>query len=383
MVDDPKYDGEHEGDENRDDEGVPDVNRDREESSGSEQGPGNTEELLLDLHLGRIGEHDRDWLKQELDRDAALRRKSDQLGRILRPLDHWSLPPMPDELIDRVLAHVGFPSFVEARAAARLTDQVPQKARHRGISLGVPLREFLAVAACIALLIGALVPGLAQVRYRSQRTMCASNLGSIFQGAKLYQAAFAGALPFAGNPAGGAWLPAGADEQRFASNSRHLFLLAKLNYGPKPAHFICPAQRGGEAMPVDSLAVHDDFESARNNSYDSLNLTAAHPILRPRGPIAYLGDRNPLFVGGRFDPSVDPDCTNSPAHRGNGQTVLTLDGRTQWLTSPVYGPGSDNVWLAGDIRTYTGTEAPVRDDDAQLVPGYPQTDPQVRSMLRK
>jgi hypothetical protein len=61
--------------------------------------------------------------------------------------------------------------------------------------------------------------------------------------------------------------------------------------------------------------------------------------------------------------------------------VMTLDGSVQWLTSPVYGPNRDNLWLAGDIRSYTGTEAPAGKDDAQLVPGYPLTDPAIRHFL--
>ena len=70
-------------------------------------------------------------------------------------------------------------------------------------------------------------------------------------------------------------------------------------------------------------------------------------------------------------PITSPDTTNSTAHGGRGQTVLTLDGSARWITSPIYGPERDNLWLAGDIRHYTGCETPTRDDDAQLIPGYP------------
>ena len=44
------------------------------------------------------------------------------------------------------------------------------------------------------------------------------------------------------------------------------------------------------------------------------------------------------------------------------------------MTTPVYGTQKDNVWLAGDIRHYTGMERPTNCDDVQLVPGYPATD---------
>ena len=97
--------------------------------------------------------------------------------------------------------------------------------------------------------------------------------------------------------------------------------------------------------------------------------------------IAYVSDVNPLFVGARFNASIDPDRTNSPAHRGKGQTVLTLDGSARWITRPVYGPKQDNLWLIGNIRSYKGTEVPAG-DDVQLVPGYPATDPVINRTLR-
>ena len=43
-------------------------------------------------------------------------------------------------------------------------------------------------------------------------------------------------------------------------------------------------------------------------------------------PIAYLADRNPLFVDGRFDQTLDPNTANSPLHGQTGQNVLMLDG---------------------------------------------------------
>lgn len=98
-------------------------------------------------------------------------------------------------------------------------------------------------------------------------------------------------------------------------------------------------------------------------------------------PVAYLSDANPLFVNAKFNDAVDPYYTNSPAHRGRGQNVLTLDGSATWMPKPVYGRNHDNLWLIGNIRYYEGTEALDRDDDVQLVPGYPATDPAVRRAL--
>jgi hypothetical protein len=92
--------------------------------------------------------------------------------------------------------------------------------------------------------------------------------------------------------------------------------------------------------------------------------------LRPARNVAYLGDANPLFVGGKFQRNIDPYTTNSPAHHGRGQAVLMLDGSVNNLTTPVV--GQDNLWIAGDIRDYKGTEIPADEYDSFLVPGCPE-----------
>lgn len=135
-------------------------------------------------------------------------------------------------------------------------------------------------------------------------------------------------------------------------------------------------------MPNAELAKRDDFANAANVSYDSLNLCGPKPNLRPRVPLVYVSDPNPLFIGARFNSAVNADTTNSPAHGGRGQNILTTVGNTEFLRTPFFGARKDNVWLAGNIRYYTGTEAPVNDEDVQLVPGYPSANLQDPNSLR-
>jgi hypothetical protein len=315
-------------------------------------------------------------MEAELRRDAELRAKSDRLGRVLQPLDHARPGPAPASLAENVLAYI-----------ARATDPllpIPFDADSGGRSRSpfIRMRELIAVAACLLLLVGVAVPGVSELRGRSQRALCANNLSTIFQGASAYQQAFADSLPFAGGVAGGSWLPGGESGTPYASNSRHPYLLVKLNYGPKPKDFICPGGSDAEAMPADQVAGLDDFGAARNNSYDSLNLAGASPNLRPPVAIAYISDANPLFVGARFNDTVDPSCTNSAAHGGRGQTVLTLNGSVQFVRSPIYDATRDNLWTIVDVRRYRGTESTTRNDDAFLVPGYPITDPMIRASYK-
>ncbi len=328
-----------------------------------------SEDLLIDLHLDRLDERVRTWLEAELLRDPDLRAKSDRLGKILRPLDHWTVAPAAPNLADKVLRHIehatddGRPGVIPIAPEAEY--------RRRGLP---SLREAIAVAACVIALISVVGPGLSEVRARSYRATCASNLGSIFRGTTLYQQAFGGSLPYAQGARDTAWLPNAGPDKSYRSNSRHIYLIAKLNYGPKPKHFVCPACGDDEPMRADELANYDDFAGARNISYDSLNMCGERPNLRPPTAIAYISDPNPLFVNARFDATI-PELTNSPAHKWKCQRVLLLDGCVTRLTLPVYGPKRDNLWLAGTIRRYVGTEAPVSNDDAFLIPGFPDTDP--------
>jgi hypothetical protein len=136
-------------------------------------------------------------------------------------------------------------------------------------------------------------------------------------------------------------------------------------------------------MPATEVSRCEDFTATCNNSYATLNLAGVSPNLRPSYPVAFASDPNPVFVNARFNPAVDPAESNSPAHRGRGQTVLVLDGSARWMTRPIYGPNHDNLWVLEDIRSYDGTEAPTGDDDVQLVPGYPSTDPRIREVLNR
>ena len=108
--------------------------------------------------------------------------------------------------------------------------------------------------------------------------MCAGNLGSIFRGVSLYQDAFAGALPFAGSSADTAWLPGALPDRPYASNSRHLYLLLKLDLGPQPEHFICPGCSMSKPMTTEGLPGRDDFARCCSNSYSSLNLAGCNNL---------------------------------------------------------------------------------------------------------
>lgn len=330
----------------------------------------NPEFLLLDWHLNRLGEKEKSWVEEALANDPALRAKNDQLRRILEPLDGWQVSPAPANLADKVLSRIrrSTGEWNGPRPWAQPIEAERSGGRTWPFFRG---REFIAVAACLLLMMSVLVPGVSEMRSRSRQTACASNLASIFRGLSAYQDQF-NALPYAGHIAGAAWLPQSSSDRPYFSNSRHPFLLAKHRMVDNMGDFLCPSADDAREMDGAQLASRDDFESTRSLTYDTLNLSTDSPNLTPPKTIAYVADRNPLFVNGRFDDQVDPDRTNSPVHHGRGQTVLTLDGTVKFVDSPIYGQAKDNLWLVNDVRRYTGTESPSRQDDAFLVPGFPQ-----------
>lgn len=330
------------------------------------------EDLLLEWHLGLIDGDARVRIEEELRRNSALKAKSDRLGRILQPLDHWTTGPVPAHLEAAILRRVRTDSTRERVSGGAIESEAyaPPGPRYT-------LRDFLAVAACILLVFSVMIPGLSSARERSRRIACASNLKSVGDGVTMYQAAFGGWLPFAGIEDDAAWLPEASAARPYSSNSRHGFLLLKYELVNAPSNFVCPSS-SGSAMNDEDLAGAVDFKSASNISYDGLNMAGPTPRAESNPESPYMSDHNPLFRGGRFNHLVDPDTANSRSHeRLDGQNVLALDGGVRWMDSPIFGTRRDNVWLVDDLLTYNGTEAQSSPNDAFLVPGYPQTDPSV------
>lgn len=327
--------------------------------TGTNQNRRDPADHLLEWHLNLLDDDAARWVESELRRDARLREHSKNLGRILRPLDHWSVHSGPPNLAENILS------------AVRQSRPADAPVERRG--LAIPFfraRDMMAVAACIALLLGVFVPAASALRSRSQRVLCASNLHDIGLGLSQYQASFAGSLPFAGFAPDSTWLP-GSDPTCYSSNSRHVFLLHKNGFVKQAAAFVCPSNKSAAPMKMTALDACEDFGDG-NISYDSHNLGGSTPNLRPTAAIAYLGDPNPLFIGAKFNGDIDPQVANSPAHGGCGQTVLFIDGRAQYMRTPVYGQFNDNLWTIEGVKKYTGRETPTKVTDSFLVPGIPK-----------
>lgn len=328
-------------------------------------------EPILDAHLDRLDEAEQDTLRRRLQDEPALQACSDRLGAMLEPLDAWSVPPPPSGLVQGVLARLPTRRRIEPPPTSASTQVEPLQMRRPFVSL----REVLAVAACIVLFAGVLVPGFKKIRSGARQTACATNLQRIYSATAEYANSFGGQLPYAGRVPNAF----GIGNRRYVvqpvfsgsqlSNSSHQFLLVGIVRNP--AAFICPSRPDDRPMDPGAAQQLVAFPSAANCSYD-LQLMDGPVALAgsdPRRP--WQSDANPFFDTPDFS-ATDLSAVNSRSHGQRGQNVLRLGGHIQFETSPLI--GNDNIYRAGDrvwdrLSSRSSGDVTQQIQDAFLVPG--------------
>lgn len=324
------------------------------------------DDWLLDEQFDQLSPEDRVRLKNAVERDGDLATRGRRLQEVLEPLDSWSTTPPPESLVGRILDRIA----AHEAAAPVVPVPAPMPGEERAFPFRPPasLKELLALAAVITLFFALFVPGMSSVRDRSRRIACATNLGQIGRALGGYATANDNALPFVQTTAGGSWLPANEAGLPYSPNSPSRFLLLRLGYVSRAQAYICPSHSDGLCLEVVNPQALNDFPDPRNCSYDSLNMAGATPAYSKLCNLPYMSDANPLFAGGKFN-RIDPAVANSLNHRrGRGQNVLCLNGTVTWHKTPNCGRNQDNIWQAGSVTVYQGTEAQTRDDDTFLTP---------------
>lgn len=335
--------------------------------------PTRLNELLLEDHLGLIDEDDRRMLRQMLQDDPQLAAKHARLQGVLEPLDAWSAAEPPAGFVDRILDEITSQDLAPPTVVkASLKSGLDYSRLGWG---GVSLRDLLAVAAVLLFFFTMLAPSMSMVRERSRRVACAGNLGGIGRAVSAYSLANGGALPHSRGVRLTSFLPvsdniasAASGRPVYSPNRKSLFLLARLRFVPDVGIFLCPSSK--QSMPLNEVPEDDQdgYSSGQLCSYDSLNMAGPTPRYSLTTTLPYVADANPLFVGGRFNPRVAIRA-NSPNHRkGAGQNVLCIDGAVDWRTTPECGHRGDNIWQAGRILIYKGTEVQKTNRDSFLVP---------------
>jgi len=332
------------------------------------------ESLLLDYHLNRLDGDQAAQVERALGDSPELSARSRGLRQALDVLDSDEVPQPRADLAESVMARIGEQTrTIPFEKAATV---VPAGSGHDlSASPVMSFRELIAIAACITLLIGIGVPGYRKAQSVARRNLCRTHQAQMWQGMASYAAANDDYLAWTGHVPGGSWLATNRPNVQRYSNSRPLFILLRRGYirDRDPRVFNCPSDPTARPMLVDDYDAFDDFAEPANVSYSALfmNRPQGLKMHRVHRRMVLIGDANPLFdprpVAHRVD--AGDDVGNSLIHdSGAGQNAVYVTGQGGWFTQPTIGVEQDNIYLAGDLTHYEGTETPVSETDTLLVP---------------
>ena len=325
-------------------------------------------EALIARSMGLSEEEDEVRIRQAGPPAAEL---LDKLDRVLSPLETWRAPAPPPELNQRIMGRINSVektiSFEEAAAA--MQPQAPAPARG-GWYFSV--RDLVAAAAVITLLIGLFVPGYRNARSIVERNTCQENMNRIYAGLAGFANEHQGRLPYAGPQGEANWMGAPHPSGSAGANTRHMFILLKKGYVPHPGLFTCPSRHDDVPLNAQDYSRLNNFPRRCNVSYSMQNMGGPYRLTMDVDPnMVILSDANPLFDHNAVRALLRENMSrlNSHVHgKGAGQNVLYLSGRTVFAKAPTVGVAGDNIWQAGNLIRYTGTEVPQYLTDSFLVP---------------
>jgi len=333
----------------------------------------NRSQVLIDSCFDWLDPKSAEAARAAVGSSPELRAQSANLEHLLNELEAYEAPAPAADLAERVLARIEesetlIPFPISEAASAIPSGNEREFSGHPVLSL----RELITIAACITLFVGIFVPGYYRAQAISKRTVCQENQRQIYAGFKAYAEATAngGFLPYAGAVPGGTWLRVRYPGVVRASNTRHAYLAVKEGYVPARV-FVCPGFDRAIPMVMENYRKAIDFAEPANCTYSFQNQNIPDPLpLSKLSPgLVILADPNPYFSGDAVH-NLDPsEPSNSYCHDVNaGQNVVYVDGHTNWATKPTVGVNADNIYLAGTLRHYTGTEVPLYPTDSFLVP---------------
>ncbi len=337
--------------------------------------PDRLDELLLDWHLGQLEPREAERVATALAASTEWQARSQKLGRLLERLNRDQPPAPPAALAEGILA-----AIADRARVIPLPDRAPPLspvpvAEYRSGRTLFSLRDLVAVAACVVLFVGLAVPGYFRAQTVSQRHTCQNNLRGIVQAMNAYAEGQAGFLPFADYIPGGSWLGGGQSDLPRASNTRHVFRLVRTGHVTNIRVFVCPAAKDGRPMLADDYRPFNDFAEPANNSYSFVFMNypqgrrAEDPAVQAGGSRVFAADRNPHFSpqgSGRLQTAAYRVGNSLLHENGAGQNAIHLDGSGGWFTSPNIGVEGDNIYRAGDLVRYQGTEQPLCETDTFL-----------------
>ncbi len=278
-----------------------------------------------------------------------------QLEESLTQLDSIKYGPCPENLVELTVARLklaassGQTQLHELLTLEQQKDLAAQGAAQQRQSCEpvlVPwsfrenLIKMVALAAGILIVVGIAFPTLSGMRQKAWRITCNDRLRNVGAGFIRYVSENDDRIPYVATMAGARW--SRGDK---GSNTRHPFLLLKQEH-VKPQDFICPGNRNAIVMniPVDQLALHNDFPLTNNFSFSS-RIMCDKSSRRLNGQrYIFMSDLNPVFESlcarnSRPPASlvVDEELIKrlssrlSSNHGGKGQNILRSDGSVEYI----------------------------------------------------
>lgn len=307
--------------------------------------------------LDSLDADERVVFEARLLREPGLSERVVAMRRVLKPLGAWEADEPAAGSVEAIMRRVANTTPLEYVASTSALGPVSaHESGRRGF--GISLREIVAVAACILLMVGVFVPGMARRRARQTQIACGFNQAGLFRGLSQYATAFSGQLPRTAGPKN--WLQQ-PNRMNIAPVIRMRFL--------SPSVTFCPSQPADIDAPAAYANPRRFLATVKVRFYSIQNLYGPVPRMTAPYAVPLVADPNPMFPNGAFDPQADP-AANSSAHGGKGQNVLLLNGAVRFFKQPILQPQRDNIWEAGNTPTptYTGTETQQSATDAFLIP---------------
>jgi len=328
---------------------------------------------LLDYHLNLDDPDQHSRTQELLSQDQQAKSLSDALASVLKPLAGWSDEPAPDGLAQRTMEFIRQKNQAQLQSLAKASAAIyaqpdgkktdVNKDASRGRWVLANLRDMIAVAASIMLLLIVSQPSMRYMRDVSRRQQCAGQMARIGNAAEQYSQSNAGQLPYVSAPAGGPWWQQRKDEK----NNRDSMVLVRKGYLPERV-LRCPGARLTiRVSPQTARQLQEFAESPVSYSF-RLVPESSHAGWKISGPI--MADKNPLFTEranfrqGALDLGYDSSLRyiNSPNHNRRGQNILYRDGSVQFSDKRHLDAALDDIFTIEGTTRYEGNELPAIND---------------------
>lgn len=300
--------------------------------------PDDLEALLLEYQMDLLDADERDRIEQALGRDLSLQAKQRRLAKTLDPLSAWRPPAMPPNLAASVMARIK--THDETIALDPAHAEQPVGTESATMSALMSLREIIAVAAAILIIVGVFVPSYYGITDRSEQPY--HGAGSIFQGMTSYVDDARRAVPNPVGTPGASWLQAPSPGDGRLVGKRHPYLRVKFHSNPKL--IVVPTQPEDIDTPPDQYEGLDEVVAPNFVSYRwHIQLD---PVLRSMPDGRANSAANLAFSGLQAVLAPLDELLAGPSLVGilHGPNVLGVDDHTVWQWAARQIKNKDNHW---------------------------------------